>query len=212
MNTALDAFSQTTNIQCCWIQTISDRKNQKLSLAADRGFNDEMRREIGSMNLEHDFSKHIVGIGQKIIVQDLVNDGAYGLSSFKKAGYKWLVAVPLMTYRVYGIFGTASQNKRLLEKNTADLIMVIAGLIANALSKANLSNSFQRRSKLPYLTIMETKKETSPQEIETPVAKTVIASDTPSTSLPLPESPPKKADTTFNSHSHKMESFRKSHR
>jgi len=140
-NMALDTLSQVLEVECCWLQTISDRRHKKLNLVAERGFSPEMRQEIGTMDLSHAFSEQIIGMGHKIVIPDLSNDGVYGLPSFKKNGYKWMVAVPLMTYRAHGILGTASRNRKLLKKDTADLIMTIAGMIAASLSKANLSRS-----------------------------------------------------------------------
>jgi hypothetical protein len=99
------------------------------------------------MDLNHKFSGEIIGMGEKIAIPDLNHDGVYGLSSFRAAGYRWLVAVPLMTYRVYGILGTACRNKKSYDKNTTGLIMVVASLIANALSKAELTRNFQPQSK-----------------------------------------------------------------
>ena len=206
VNTALDALSQALDVECCWIQTIGDRKNQQLSLAAERGFSDDMRSEIVSMKMSHDFSGQIVGMGHKIIIPDLNNDGLYGLASFRNAGYKWLVAVPLMTYRVYGILGTASHNKKVLRKETADLIMVIAGLIANALTKVHLSRGVTPPEKPSNLSIPEPLTETPLPEIMTDVVP-----DTVSSVLPSPNNAPKHADTAFHSHTHKMRSFRKSH-
>jgi hypothetical protein len=136
-NMALDTVAQVLGVDCCWIQTISDRKHKKLNLAAERGFSPEMRQEIGTMDLSHSFSEQIIGLGHKIIIPDLNNDGLYGIPSFKNTGYRWLVAVPLMTYRAHGILGTASRNRKLLKKETAELIMTIAGMIATSLSKAS---------------------------------------------------------------------------
>lgn len=223
------------NIECCWIQTISDRKKQSLSLAADRGFNDKMRSEVISMDLTYDFCRQVIGMGNKIVIPDLNNDGAYGLASFRTAGYKWLVAVPLMTYRAWGLLGTASKNKKILEKDTADLIMVIAGLIANALSKSQLAGSFIRRNQTPKLKAAEAISETP-----LPDTNTKIVPDTPVVNVkprnipaappdnsptaeeteviivekkpPVEKISPKRIDPVFHSHTRKMETFRKTHR
>jgi hypothetical protein len=229
INTALDTLSQVLNIECCWIQTIRDRKNQLLSLAADRGFSDKMRSEVASMDLTHDFCGQIIGAGHKIIIPDLNNDGAYGLPSFRAAGYKWLVAVPLMTYRAWGLLGTASKNKKLLEKDTADLIMVIAGLIANALSKAHLSGSSNRRGKQPEVLCLPPDKMTLLSDTTTitaPVTPPVFSSPTLPPGTPkeedhlvitvekkasLEKKPQKPVDPVFHSHTRKMETFRKTH-
>jgi len=181
------------------------------------------------MGLTHEFSGQIIGMGNKIVIPDLNNDGAYGLSSFQAAGYKWLVAVPLMTYRAWGLLGTASKNKKILEKNTADLIMVIAGLIANALSKAHMSGSFNRRGKLPEIISLQTDKITGFSDTTTktpPVTQPVDSSPHPPPLTPKEEEhliitvekkapdekkPQKPVDPAFHSHTRKMETFRKAH-
>jgi hypothetical protein len=136
---ALDTLTQVLGVDCCWIQTISDRKHKKLHLEAERGFSPEIEQEISTMDLSHKFSEQIIGLGHQVILPDLSHDGLYGIPSFRNTGYRWLVAVPLMTYRVHGILGTASRNRKLFKKETAELIMTIAGIIAASLSKANLA-------------------------------------------------------------------------
>lgn len=272
VTTALDALSQIMDIECCWIQTISDRKNQKLSLAANRGFSDGMKAEIASMDLQHDFTSQIIGMGKKITIPDLNNDGLYGLDTFRTCGYRWLVAVPLMTYRVYGLLGTASKNRKLLDKHTTELIMVIGGLVANALSKAHFAAIAVQCSKPPDTTVFKPEKappfpgttiETAP---DIPAAKVTHESvpaalhANPAPTSPPPEisevivvekkarpekpaiilaetqappeeplvingvkktpaekaspgsSSPKAIDPAFHSHTHKMETFRKTHK
>lgn len=172
-------------------------------------------------------------MGNKIIVPDLNSDSLYAPASFRTAGFKWLVAVPLMTYRAHGLLGAASKNRKSLEKDTPDLIMVIAGLIANALSKSHLTGSFIRRSnKPPEPAIMDTKVETKAGAAEAALltdTQTEIAPVTTTTNAtPLQNSPPlkgehpsappflksspKKIDPAFHAHKSKMESFRKAHR
>jgi len=228
VNTALDSLSQILNIECCWIQTISDRKNQLLTLAADRGLSDSMRAEITGMSLKDDFAGQIIGMGNKIIIPDLNDDGAYGLGSFRAAGYKWLVAVPLMNYRAYGLLGTASKIRKIFDKETPELIMVIAGLIANALSKTYLNGSFQKRYKPLELATTVLEKETPEPDSRTEIAPETMAVNIqppePEGVPPGPEieplnaspvvsreKPVKSNDPAFKSHTRKMESFRKMH-
>jgi signal transduction protein with GAF and PtsI domain len=206
-NMALDTLSRVLDIECCWIQTINDRKHKKLLLAAERGFSPEMRLEIASMDMSHSFSEQIIGLGHKIIIPDLSNDGRYGLPSFRDTGLKWLVAVPLMTYRVHGILGTASRNRKRLHKDTADLIMVIAGLIAASISKTYLARK-------------------SPEPEKPDVAPTGLAKEDPIAPDKKPGEPvnimaggnepphktPGRPDGAFHSHASKMEKFRRSHR
>jgi signal transduction protein with GAF and PtsI domain len=206
LNMALDTMSQALKVECCWIQTINSGK-QPLSLVASRGFSPEMEAEIASMDIDHDFSELVIGTGQKIIIPDLSNDGRYGLSSFGSAGYRWLVAVPLMTYRALGLLGIASRHKKNLQKETADLALVIGGMIATALNKADLF----RKS-------LQTQNSTDPQEKKN---DTLIA-PREKISLELPKSPEQPpappeevypaGNNGFNDHAHKMELFRRSHR
>ncbi len=63
VNTVLDTFAQVTNIECCWIQTIRDRQQQLLSLAAHRGFTPGMQAEIAAMSLQHNFPGQVIGMG-----------------------------------------------------------------------------------------------------------------------------------------------------
>jgi signal transduction protein with GAF and PtsI domain len=145
---ALDTLTQVLKTECCWVQTINTRK-RTLALAAQRGFSQEMKAEMASLDINHRFSEQTVGLGNEIVIPDLANDGVYGFSSFRKAGFKWLVAAPLMTYRVHGVLGIASRNKKRLYKETADLTKVIAGLIGTALNKAWLSQKPSGPEKAP---------------------------------------------------------------
>jgi hypothetical protein len=126
-----------------------------------------------------------------------------------------------MTYRVYGILGTASRNRKALEKDTADLIMVIAGLIAAALSKTYLSQNPQGPEK-PVKTPPREVKEKLNTVIEAPAREVKEKPVTPEkipeapirvktpTAAP-PAKPAKRPDGAFHSHARKMEGFRKAH-
>jgi transcriptional regulator with GAF, ATPase, and Fis domain len=201
---ALDTLVRVLEIDCCWIQTINNRKPKRLYLAAERGFSPEMRQEISAMDMGHGFSEQIIGLGHKIIIPDLANDGLYGLSSFPAKGYRWLVAVPLMTYRVHGILGAAGRHRKRLKKDTADLIMVIAGLIATALAKAHLF-------RLPPATGNPPGASRSPAKdggdnAEKKPENTGAAGDTP------PIKTDRQPDGAFHAHVRQMELFRQSHR
>jgi hypothetical protein len=215
-------------VDCCWIQTIADKKQKKLALAAERGFNPEIRREIAEMDMGHVFSQQILGLGHIITIPDLSNDGLYGIPSFKNTGFKWLVAVPLMTYRAHGIMGASSSNRKLLEKDTPDLIMTIAGLIAAALMKAQMSKGTMEIKKVesepePIKEPVLEREPEAPEKIpEAPV--NAIADETPTNittpeipansvkaETPPPVKPPERTDGVFHSHAVKMETFRKKH-
>lgn len=204
---ALDTLSRVLNIECCWIQTINLKK-QTLSLAASRGFNRQIKQEMASVDISHSFGEQVIGLGHKIVIPNLSSDGVYGLSSFRAAGYKWLVAVPLMTYRVQGVLGIASRQKRRYHKEFAGLAMVVASLIGTALDKARLS----RKSTVPEERVTVPREETDRPAKTTdeppPAAKKPSDGTTP---------PPEKqkavpGDDVFHKHARKMEKFRRSHR
>jgi signal transduction protein with GAF and PtsI domain len=197
----LDTLAQVLGIECCWVQTIDARK-RLLHLAAERGFSSEMRKEIAAVDMGHNFGKQIIGLGNSLVIPDLAANGRYGLSSFRAAGYRWLVAAPLMTYRVHGVLGVASRHKKRLRKETADLITVIAGLIGTALNKAGLS----RGSPAPKKPEPPLDKENNP---ETVIPKEEV---TPSVPHELTEEKAKQApESPFSRHTSEMKAFRHRH-
>jgi transcriptional regulator with GAF, ATPase, and Fis domain len=202
LNMTLDTLARVLGIDCCWVQTIDARK-RLLHLAAERGFSSEMRREIAAVDMGHNFGKQIIGLGNSIVIPDLSANGRYGLPSFRAAGYRWLVAAPLMTYRVHGVLGVASRNKKTLRKETADLITLIGGLIGTALNKAGLSRS----SPVPK------EPEPSPGKGNRPKPMTPKEETPPAVSQDLTEENAEKpAESPFSRHTSKMKAFRRRHR
>jgi cytoskeletal protein RodZ len=112
-----------------------------------------------------------------------------------------------MTYRVHGVLGIASRHKKRLRKETADLAMVIAGLIGTALNKADL----YRESQMPVNTEPSPHQQ-SPQELVTPQRKIPLVADKPAAPQPPPEeNAAKPAENPFHKHAHKMKTFRSLH-
>jgi signal transduction protein with GAF and PtsI domain len=206
LNMTLDTLTQVLGIECCWIQTFNARK-RSLHLAAERGFTSEMRREIAALDIGHNFGRQIVGLGNGIIIPDLSRDGRYGLKSFRATGYKWLVASPLMTYRVHGVLGIASRYKKRLRKETADLAMVIAGLIGTALNKADLYQESQISEKSQQSPHQESSQDPVKSQLKTPPVTDKIAAPHP----PPEENTVKPAEVAFQEHDHKMKTFRRLH-
>ena len=200
LNMTLDTLVQVLEVECCWVQTINARQ-RLLHLAAERGFSSEIRREMSSVDVARGFGRQVVGLANGIVIPDLSRDGRFGLSSFRAAGYRWLVAVPLMTYRVHGLLGVASHHKKRLRKETADLVMVIAGLIGTALNKAGLS----RESPLP-------EKPEQPTEEDRPDPISLRDEISPSAPRDPPEnSVVKPAEGPFHKHAGRMNAFRRQH-
>jgi signal transduction protein with GAF and PtsI domain len=202
----LDTLAQVLGIECCWVQTVNATK-RSLHLAAERGFTSEMRREIAALDIGHNIGRQVVGLGNGVIVPDLSRDGRYGLKSFRAAGYKWLVAAPLMTYRVHGVLGIASRYKKRLRKETADLTTVIAGLIGTALNKAELYRECQIPEKPQQSPHQEKRQDpvTSQRKIPPLTEKTTDPHP------PTEENAVKPAENAFDKHAHKMKKFRRLH-
>jgi len=206
LNMALDSLVRVLGTECCWVQTI-DGAGRSLQLAAERGFNSEMRREVSELDMARGFGRQVVGLASSIVIPDLSRDGRYGLRSFGTAGYRWLVAVPLMTYRVHGVLGVASRDKKRLRKETPDLALVIAGLIGTALNRAGLSAVPAASEKQPQSAPAEASQNpASPDPEKPPVADILSVAE---------EIPPKKEQKPpeggFPGHAHKMSAFRRLH-
>ena len=196
----LDTLVRVMGAECCWVQTI-DSSKRSLQLVAERGFNREMRQEVSALDMARGFGKQVVGLASPVVIPDLSHDGHYGLDSFRAAGYKWMVAVPLLTYRVHGVLGIASRDKKWLRKETPDLALVIAGLIGTALNRAGLSEN-PRQSAPEAL---------SPPGDSLPQQEPAVAEILPpSPGLPL-KNVLKPAGDAFQHHAHKMSAFRRLH-
>ncbi|OGO19238.1 MAG: hypothetical protein A2144_02065 [Chloroflexi bacterium RBG_16_50_9] len=137
LEASLDTLSRRLVVDCCWVQIIIPDDN-KLSLSAHHGFTPYMRDRIATMELSHPFGQEIVGIGNTIIIPDLCRDGHFDIPLFKEAGFRSLMAVPIMTYRVNGILGLACRAKKRFTKEYSYLITAIAGVIGMALNKCVL--------------------------------------------------------------------------
>ena len=115
-----------------------------MPLAASLGFSPDMKQGMNNMETNHLFSHEIVGLGHNIVIPSLSKDGRYGIPFFAESGYKSLLAVPIMTYRVHGILGVAYRSKVKLSEEFTQLINVIANLLGMALHKSSFS-----KQKLP---------------------------------------------------------------
>ena len=206
LNMTLDALVRALGTECCWVQTINGDK-RSLQLAAERGFNAEMRREVSELDIARGFGRQVVGLANGLVIPDLSRDGRYGLSSFGAAGYRWLVAVPLMTYRVHGVLGVASRDKKRLRKETPDLALIIAGLIGTALNRAGLSAVPLAPEKQSQPAPAE-----ASQNSASPVPEKQPVADILSSFLNPPrENKPKPSGGAFPDHADKMSAFRRLH-
>ncbi len=137
IETAVDAIIDILGVDCCWVQLVSHGSN-KLSLIACRGFDSDMKREVSLMDAGHLFGNEIVGLGNRIVIPDLSQDGRYSISTFEKAGFSSLIAMPIMTYKIHGIMGFAYRVRKKFNKDFSDFLAVVANLIGMALNKSML--------------------------------------------------------------------------
>jgi signal transduction protein with GAF and PtsI domain len=201
INMSLDTLSQVMGIECCWIQTVDEARHHRLS--AQRGLSPEMQAELAALDMGQGLAEEIIGLGHRVVIPDLSTDGAYGLASFRKAGFKWLVAVPLMTYRVHGILGIASRSKKTLKKETPELTMVIGGLIGTALNKSRLFQKSLKKSK---------PNQPRPEGAAKPLKRPETGPETDEMAAPPGERPPsRREEGTFDIHARRMKKFRGSH-
>jgi len=98
-----------------------------------------MKREMSLLDRDHRFSYEIVGLGHKIIIPSLNRDGKYNIPIFKNSGFRSLLAVPIMTYRIHGILGMAFHSKMKFSEDLTQLFDVIANLIGMSLHKSTLN-------------------------------------------------------------------------
>jgi hypothetical protein len=117
------------------------------------------------------------------------------------------LAVPLLTYRVHGVLGVASRDKKRLRKETPDLAMVIAGLIGTALNKAGLSQENPAPEKPePPVSQDTSQNPVSPRQEKQPVAD-ILATPLDAAR----ENKEKPSEGAFHRHAHKMNAFRRLH-
>jgi hypothetical protein len=109
-----------------------------MPLVASLGFTPEMKRDIGRLDRSHRFSHEIIGLGHRIIIPSLNRDGNYDIPIFKKSGFRSLIAVPIMTYRVLGILGAAYRERMKFNEDFTELLAVIASLIGMSWHKSTL--------------------------------------------------------------------------
>jgi transcriptional regulator with GAF, ATPase, and Fis domain len=174
---------------------------------ASLGFTPEMKRDLGRLDKKHRFSHEIIGLGHRIIIPSLNRDGKYDIPLFRKPGFRSLIAVPIMTYRIHGILGAAYREKTKFSQDFTELLAVIANLIGMSLHKSML-----HRQMLPKKPAVE-----DTHKKGGPVAKTPedgTTGDNPGKDIKNPPGPggKKKAQGgNFHDHNRSMKLFTESH-
>jgi signal transduction protein with GAF and PtsI domain len=149
LGASLDTISRIFKADCCWVQ-LANTGQVNLPLIASLGFTADMKREIDLIDRDHRFSHEIVGLGHKIIIPSLNRDGKYSIPIFKNSGFRSLLAVPIMTYRIHGILGMAFRSRMKFSEDFTQLYDVIANLIGMSLHKSTLNErQIQKRPVKP---------------------------------------------------------------
>jgi GAF domain-containing protein len=148
LGTALDALAENFKVKCCWVQLFRP-DDQKLVLAAQRGFTGAMRWELGTSAAAQEFGNLVAVYGHKIVVPHLSRQAEVDLKSFRMARLRSLVAVPMTTYRTSGVLGIASGREKRFGQDAAELLTVIAGMLGTALEKAELYERARQEEKVP---------------------------------------------------------------
>jgi transcriptional regulator with GAF, ATPase, and Fis domain len=221
LDMVLDTLLKLLKVDCCWVQ-LYQSENHILQIAACRGFTQDMKQEIDSMDFEHSLSHQVAALGYEISISDLSRDGKYRLSSFSKAGFYSVVAVPLMTYRVEGVMGIASSGKR-FPTGISKLLAVIAGLVSTALGKvyfyqrepaggkkSSMSTQLEAQSTINGGEIIEVDSET---ELTATGAERVRQQSEGIDDLieGTPRGAAEQTPDTFDEHTRRMKSFRSAH-
>ncbi|MFC1962156.1 GAF domain-containing protein [Chloroflexota bacterium] len=201
---ALDSLSENLGTDCSWIQ-LHDPLSHKLNLVSSRNFTNEIHNTMCQMDVNHYCVKEIVGLGNKIVIPNLSMDGRYGLVVFEEAGFRSLIAVPIMTYKVLGIMGIAYRTNKKLINEFPQLITVIANLVGMALNKeiiAEYSTQPQdnAQSNSSIGTGINMKRRSGERIVLNKEKETTY-------SIRLPEI----EQTAFQKHTKKMDTFRKLH-
>lgn len=204
LETALDTLTELLNTDCCWIQLVS-LGSAKLPVVACRGFTPDMRREMASMNLGHRFSNEIIGLGHSIAIPKLSQDGNYGIPVFEKSGFRSLVAVPIMTYRIHGVIGVAYRVRRKFSEDFTQLLAVIANLIGMSLNKSMLYQQLVAKQKQPVISPLESSAQSRDNQ------NTAVKPEDVADTGPRHQSETKKSSGDFQKHIYRMRVFHSSH-
>ena len=160
---------------------------------------------MSQMDTNHYCVKEIVGLGHRIVIPNLSMDGRYGLAVFEEAGFRSLIAVPIMTYKVLGIMGIAYRSSKKVSNEFPQLIAVIANLVGMALNKEMIAE---------YLTQPQDNTRGDGRSGMAINAKQDIEERIISTEEKVAMNPirfPENEQKTFRKHTEKMDTFRKLH-
>ena len=169
MEMTLDTISRQLKTDCCWIQLVNPG-TAKLPLIASLGFSPDMYREMDLLDKEHIFSHEVVGLGHNIVISSLGHDGKYNIPIFRESGFKSLLAVPIMTYRVHGILGIGYRSRFKFNDEFTHLVNVIANILGMSLHKSNLNKQWIQKDQKNLA-------DSAPAESASKTAKAEIVTD-----------------------------------
>jgi signal transduction protein with GAF and PtsI domain len=203
----LETISRELKVDCGWVQLVNAGSDQ-LPLVASLGFSPSMKQRMNNIEKGNLFTHEIIGLGHNIVIPNLNRDGRYGISFFAESGYKSLLAVPIMTYRVHGILGIAYRSRVKISEDFTKMITVIANLLGMALHKSNVNTQRLPKNR-PENPLSVT---TSPDSIQ---PKTEVKTDNINQKPDIKQVPPEKEKAlrkSFSDHNRHMKLFNESHK
>lgn len=132
----LDTLLKVLNLDCGWVHLL-EPGGKRLLLSAYRGFTSDMIGELSQV--ESSPYDQVLKLWQRIIIPDLSHEKKNGFTSFREAGFRSLLVVPLRTYRIRGAIGIAAIAKRRFPVETAELLEVVADFVGVTLDKIELN-------------------------------------------------------------------------
>lgn len=207
LGTMLDTLTGIYKADCCWVQ-LADTGGDKLPLVASLGFTDYMKREMDLLDRNHRFIHEVIGMGHKVVIPHLNRDGKYNIPIFSKSGFRSLLAVPIMTYRIHGILGMAFRSKMKFSDDFTRLFDVIAKLLGMSLHKSMLNEYVWQKTKSELVSPDEARAADDTVDVsiteDSPVKD--IKTDT------MTKGGEMKRKTQFHDHDRSMRLFNESHK
>jgi GAF domain-containing protein len=207
LGTTLDTITGIYKADCCWVQ-LADTGGDKLPLVASLGFTEYMKREMNLLDRNHRFSHEIIGMGHNVVIHHLNRNGKYDIPIFSKSGFRSLLAVPIMTYRIHGILGMAFRSKMKFSDDFTRLFDVIAKLLGMSLHKSTLNEHVWEKTKSERVSPDEDKATDDAVD----VSITNDSSEKDIQSEAGTKGGEKKRETQFHDHDRSMRLFNESHK
>jgi len=108
----LDEIAKISGVNCCWLQQVDEKNNNRLILQGQRGFTPEMIKQIKSLKLTQGVIGKVVLSRKPTYIADIAAVPDFSLSSFVNAGLHSLIAYPVVSEQtVVALLGMCSRHR-----------------------------------------------------------------------------------------------------